>query len=83
MRANDGRKQLKISDNMVLNPLANAKTSLGRDDKAAAAAAGATMGAGDGYDGGGNDGYVLVMATFRRERRAAPTTPTPGQPAAT
>ena len=44
---------------MVLNPLANAKTSLGRDDEAAAAA-GATMGAGDGYDGGGNDGYVLV-----------------------
>ena len=32
----------------------------GGDDGEAAAAAGATMGAGDGNDGGGNDGYVLV-----------------------
>jgi len=39
--------------------MANVRTSLGRDGEAATAA-GVTMGSGDGYDGGRNDGYVLV-----------------------
>ena len=44
---------------MVANALADAKKSLGRGG-GKAAAAGTTMGAVDGYDGGGNDGDVLA-----------------------
>ena len=44
---------------MVSNPLATAKTNLGLGSDAAATA-GATTGAVDGNDGGGNAGYVMV-----------------------